>query len=232
VLAPLVLLVLILMAVYPLCYFDKTPWKVVWQKMWRKLALSFFLSLLIFSFMQKEINFSLSAWAAIFVICSALATRKNLPAMSLAHTGFAIFVLGILLSSSFSQERDVRMKPGDRVKVGPYEFMFIDTQGVMGANYRSIRASFEVTKDERHIVNLYPEKRIYTVRDMVMTTAAIHPSLFRDLYLALGEPLDGEDWSVRIYYKPFIRWIWGGAILMMLGGALTFIQQYKKNKYV
>jgi cytochrome c-type biogenesis protein CcmF len=101
--------------------------------------------------------------------------------------------------------------------------LFISTEGIAGSNYRGIRADFDVIKNMRHITNLYPEKRIYTVRDMVMTKVDINPGIFRDLYIALGEPLNQDEWSVRIYYKPFIRWIWFGGVIMMIGGILTIL---------
>ena len=162
---------------------------------------------------------ALSGW----ILFNTFPLLRKLPRMSLAHMGFAILVIGILLSSAEMQERDVRMKVGDRADIGPYQFYFLNTVGIQGANYRGIRADFRVTKNQYHITHLYPEKRIYTVRDMVMTKVDIHPRLFLDLYIALGEPLDHEEWSVRIYYKPFIRFIWLGGIIMILGGLCAFI---------
>ncbi len=147
-----------------------------------------------------------------------------MPGMTLAHIGFAVLIIGIMLSSMLNQEREVRIKPGDAVDIGPYQFFFIDTQGVNGSNYRGIQAAFEVVKNDRHVTNLYPEKRIYTVREMVMTKVDIHPGIFRDLYIALGEPLDDNFWSVRLYYKPFVRWIWFGGMIMIIGGLLTLFR--------
>lgn len=167
------------------------------------------------------ITLTLSVW----IMLSILPVWRLMPSMSLTHAGFAILIIGIMLSSTLNQERNVRMNVGDTVSVGPYQFIFLGTQGIHGSNYRGIQAGFDVTKGERHIVNLYPEKRIYTVRDMVMTKVAIHAGIFRDLYIALGEPLDNNEWTVRIYYKPFIRWIWAGGILMMLGGLLSITKR-------
>lgn len=162
-------------------------------------------------------SLSLSFW----VILSVKNVLRIHPGMSVAHTGFAILVIGIMLSSLLNQERNVRVKEGDEVSIGPYQFYFQNTKGVEGPNYRGIQANFSVSKHKRHITNLYPEKRIYLVRDMVMTKVDIHPGIFRDLYIALGEPLNDKAWSVRMYYKPFIRWIWFGGILMIIGGILA-----------
>jgi cytochrome c-type biogenesis protein CcmF len=167
------------------------------------------------------VTLTLSIW----IMLSILPAWRLMPSMSLAHTGFAILIIGIMLSSTLNQERNVRVKTGDSVSVGPYQFIFLGIQGINGSNYRGIQAGFDVTKGDRHIVNLYPEKRIYTVRDMVMTKVAIHAGIFRDLYIALGQPLDNDEWTVRIYYKPFIRWIWAGGILMMLGGLLSIVKR-------
>jgi cytochrome c-type biogenesis protein CcmF len=158
---------------------------------------------------------------------SVLGLIRVAPGMVIAHSGFALLIIGIMLSATLSEESDVRMRPGNASWIGPYQFFFVNTQEADGANYRGIRAAFEVIKNKHHITTLYPEKRIYTVRDMVMTKVAIHPGLFRDLYIALGEPLDQGFWSVRIYYKPFIRWIWLGGILMLCGGMIACFPKRK-----
>ncbi len=154
-------------------------------------------------------------------VVSLPSIRKLQPGMLFAHAGFAILVIGVLLSSLLNQERFVRMEPGNTTTLGAYQFQFLHTKGVSASNYRGIQAEFAVSKNKRHITNLYPEKRIYTVREMVMTKVDIHPGIFRDLYIALGEPLHDDVWSVRIYYKPFIRWIWFGGLLMMIGAMLS-----------
>jgi cytochrome c-type biogenesis protein CcmF len=147
--------------------------------------------------------------------------------MLVAHAGFIILILGIFLSSWFAQEKMVRLRPGLSAKIGPYQFFFLETKGFDGPNYRAVRGYFDVLKADHHVTYLMPEKRIYFVRDMVMTKVDIHPGLFRDLYIALGEPLNNQEWSVRIYYKPFIRWVWIGGLFMILGGVLVFLKRGK-----
>jgi cytochrome c-type biogenesis protein CcmF len=122
------------------------------------------------------------------------------------------------------------MKPGSEERIGPYLFRFIDAEGVRGPNYRGVQVNFDVTKKGRHIINMHPEKRIFLVRDMVMTKVDIHPSIFRDLYIALGEPLEQEAWTVRLYYKPFVRWIWIGGAMMMLGGLISIFMMRKQRE--
>ena len=225
VMLPLVFILLLLMNYFPFLPWQKEPSKITRPNLLRNFLISFsFIFFLLWSFTQSVeittwIGVALSGW----ILFNTFPLLRKLPRMSLAHMGFAILVIGILLSSAEMQERDVRMKVGDRADIGPYQFYFLNTVGIQGANYRGIRADFRITKNQYHITHLYPEKRIYTVRDMVMTKVDIHPGLFRDLYIALGEPLDHEEWSVRIYYKPFIRLIWLGGIIMILGGLCAFI---------
>jgi cytochrome c-type biogenesis protein CcmF len=138
--------------------------------------------------------------------------------MTLAHIGIAVFLVGVVLSSSYSEEKIVRLVPGDTVQLGPYTFTFKGVTDVMGPNFRAQEGSFVVESDGKPIASLNPQKRIYKVQRNTMTEAAIDPGLTRDLYVALGEPMDGAAWSVRVYYKPFIRWIWLGGLLMMAGG--------------
>jgi cytochrome c-type biogenesis protein CcmF len=112
----------------------------------------------------------------------------------------------------------VRLAPEDTVQLGPYAFTFKGVTDVVGPNFRAQEGSFMVESDGKPIASLNPQKRIYKVQRNTMTEAAIDPGLTRDLYVALGEPMDGAAWSVRVYYKPFIRWIWLGGLLMMAGG--------------
>ena len=110
----------------------------------------------------------------------------------------------------------------ETVGVGPYDFRLLRLRELEGPNYLATEASVEVLYEGRPVAILSPQKRFYTVQQMPMTEVAIEPSLTQDLYLALGEPLDATSWAVRIHYKPFVRWIWLGALLMALGGALAF----------
>src|SRR6266498_1052210 len=113
------------------------------------------------------------------------------------------------------------MDIGDTVNAGGYSFQLNGVTDVMGPNYRAARAEIEVTKNGNAVRTMYPEKRSYTATGNVMTETAIDTGLFRDLYISLGEPVSGGAWSVRVYYKPFVSWIWGGAVLMAMGGGLA-----------
>ena len=140
--------------------------------------------------------------------------------MHLAHLGLAVTIVGVVISSGYSVQRDLRMTPGDRVMLGDYQFRFDGVGARDGPNYHSDYGSVTVYQDGRQMTVLHPEKRLYTT--MPMTEAAIDPGFTRDIYVALGEPLGGDgSWALRLHIKPFVRWIWLGAILMALGGALA-----------
>ena len=141
--------------------------------------------------------------------------------MLLAHLGVAVFIVGVTLVKGYETERDVRMSPGDTVTVGGYGFRFEGTAERDGPNYRAARGTFVVTRDGREIETLHPEKRVYAAQGMPMTEAAIDTTPLRDLYVSLGDPIDGDTWAVRVYHKPFVSWIWGGCALMALGGLLA-----------
>jgi len=227
VMAPLTLILMLFMGLAPRSRWGSGSLSALWQSSWKKMLGSILLAIATLWATSEGFHFAafISLALSFWVLSSLSGSTRKLPGMSFAHAGFAILVIGIMLSSLLSQEKEVRLAPGNAAKVGPYQFFFIDTQGIQGPNYRGIRASFDVVKKDRHITNLYPEKRIYTVRDMVMTNVDIHPGLFRDLYIALGEPLEQNAWSVRIYYKPFIRFIWLGGVLMVLGGLLSLTRR-------
>jgi cytochrome c-type biogenesis protein CcmF len=137
--------------------------------------------------------------------------------MLLAHFGVGVFVAGAILTRTLSVEQDVRMSPGDTVRVGAYDFRFAGIDDVRGPNWRAQQGTVAVSRDGHPVVVLHPQKRTYP-GGQVQTEASIQPGAFRDLYVSLGEPVGGGAWSLRVYDKPFVRWIWGGGLLMMLGG--------------
>ena len=142
--------------------------------------------------------------------------------MVVAHCGVAVFITGVTLVKGYEVERDLRMTPGDTATVGGYVFRFDGTREVMGPNYRAAQGTVKVSREGGgEVTTLHPEKRVYIVQQNAMTEAAITSSPLRDLYVSLGEPVDGGAWSVRIYYKPFVVWIWAGCAIMALGGLLA-----------
>ena len=152
--------------------------------------------------------------------------------MHLAHLGIAVITVGITMVKSYEVERDVRMGLNDTVTIENYSFELTGVSDVDGPNYKALRGDIKVTKDGKYLEMLYPEKRKYFSSAMPMTEAGIDSGLFRDLYVSLGEPIEGErlQWSVRVFYKPFVSWLWYGAILMVLGGLLAVSdRRYRKS---
>ncbi|ELY5826848.1 heme lyase CcmF/NrfE family subunit [Cronobacter turicensis] len=151
--------------------------------------------------------------------------------MTLGHVGLAVTVIGIAFSQNYSVERDVRMTAGDSVDIHHYRFVFREVRDAQGPNWRGAVGIIDVLRDGKREVTLRAEKRAYNSNGVVMTEAAIDGGLTRDLYAALGEALDDGSWAVRLYYKPFVRWIWYGGLLMALGGLLCMLDpRYRLKK--
>jgi cytochrome c-type biogenesis protein CcmF len=150
--------------------------------------------------------------------------------MMLAHLGVGLFLIGASLTNAVSSEKHLRMEAGDSFELAGYNFVFEGTRGVRGPNYVADEGEFIVYKDGERVANMYSQKRRYS-SGQVMTEAALDPGLTRDLYVSLGEPLDerGQAWAVRLYHKPFIRFIWLGGLFMAAGGFLaTTDKRYRR----
>nr|VFK28448.1 MAG: cytochrome c-type biogenesis protein CcmF [Candidatus Kentron sp. MB]VFK32848.1 MAG: cytochrome c-type biogenesis protein CcmF [Candidatus Kentron sp. MB]VFK75937.1 MAG: cytochrome c-type biogenesis protein CcmF [Candidatus Kentron sp. MB] len=151
--------------------------------------------------------------------------------MSVAHVGVAVFMVGVALTSAWSVEKDVRLAPGDTKTLAGYAFAFQGISRVAGPNYLAKQGEIRVSRNGEEIAVLKPEKRRYLGKGQPMTEAAIDPGFTRDIYVALGEPLEDGAWAVRLYYKPFVRWIWAGPLLMALGGLLAASdRRYRKKE--
>lgn len=146
--------------------------------------------------------------------------------MTFAHTGIAVFLVGALLVEAQNIQRELALAPGQSVELGRYTFRFEGVTETQGPNYVADRGSVQISRNGRPLATLEPEKRAYASGGQVMTEAGIQPGLFADVYVALGEPLDpakgaNGPWAVRVHIKPFVRWIWFGAVLMALGAFIT-----------
>jgi len=174
----------------------------------------------------------LATWiaaATVIDIRRRLAAGGDIPrafwGMHIAHLGIAVFVVGVTLVKGYEIEKDVRMEPGDTVSLGGYVLRFVGVKDAPGPNYKSAMGELELSRDGKFLRVMNPEKRSYFSQEMPMNEAAIDTGLARDVYVSLGEPIDPTDgkgaWSVRVHYKPFVDWIWGGCLLMALGGFLA-----------
>ncbi len=154
--------------------------------------------------------------------------------MHLAHLGIAVFIVGVTMVGAYQAEKDVKMEVGDTVSVGGYTFRFNGVRPVQGPNYRALVGDIDLVSDGRTIRKMFPEKRFYVASSMPMTEAAIDTGFLRDVYVSLGEPIDkarpDAAWAVRVYYKPFVDWIWGGCVLMALGGLVAMTDRRYRVK--
>jgi len=226
---PLMAPVLFLLAAVPLAKWKNADAKDIALRMWIPAGLAIVAAILVPRVMggwtvMTAVGVALSVWiASSGVIQVARRLKAGFPpasfwGMHLGHFGIAVFVFGVTMVGGFQEEQDVRMEPGDTVLVGGYNFKMIGVKEVTGPNYSAARGEFEVTHGGGAPNILYPEKRNYFSSTMPMTEAAIDAGFTRDVYVSLGEPLEGKAWAVRVYFKPFVDWIWGGCLLMALGG--------------
>jgi cytochrome c-type biogenesis protein CcmF len=146
---------------------------------------------------------------------------RAMAGMMLAHLGIAVFIFGVTMVKTYEVERDVNMAVGDTTQIADWVFTFRGVREMKGPNYTAEQGLLVLSKDGREVAQLRPEKRVYRVQQNPMTEAAIRSRLAGDIYVALGQPAQGDAWVVRVYYKPFVTWIWGGCVLMALGGALA-----------
>ena len=187
---------------------------------------------------RVSLGLLLSIWIVVTVLQNLFSRIKNSPGqlgcvkkltspsrsyygMHLAHVGVAVFIAGITVVTSYQTERDVKMNVGDTVNVGGYDFRLTNLERLSGPNYEAVRADVEVTRGGGFVALMHPEKRAFTTAQSVTSEMAIDRSLFRDLYLALGDEVGGGAWTVRVYHKPLVNWIWLGALLMAIGGGFA-----------
>jgi cytochrome c-type biogenesis protein CcmF len=179
---------------------------------------------------QAALGAALAGWILAATAVALIRRRREAGAlplsalgMGLAHAGLAVGTLGIGIVSAYQTESSIAMAPGETARLGGYEFVFRGASEIPGPNYSAMRGTLLLSRDGREIDTLLPEKRIYPASGMTMTESAIRYGVTGDIYVALGEPLPRGRWSVQLYIKPFIGWIWMGGILMALGGLLAAI---------
>jgi cytochrome c-type biogenesis protein CcmF len=221
--------------------WKKTDWKQLKGKLW-PFALATFLFALIVPVvvyrqfgLMKFIGILLGVWvmAVAFIDPVKYWLRKRslkgysrtMISMCFAHFGIGLFVIGVTMVETYGIARDIGMKPGDTAVVEDYSFTFVGSRNIEGPNYTAVQGEVIVEKEGKRVTVLYPEKRTYRVQQNPMTEAAIHGRIQRDLFVAMGEPLGQGAWSMRIQYKPFIRLIWLGALVMALAAFFGMTDQ-------
>lgn len=236
---PLMTPVLLLMAAGPyISWKHATIEKVFLQLRWPILLAATVLLLTLFILKTSPMvtfGLTLSAWIFLATLNHMLQRLLHAPAhtslwkrissqprsywgMIIAHTGIAIFTIGVTLVKGWETADDVSLGLGSSTTHGAYTFTFNDLKKIDGPNYIAAKATFEITEGQRHIATMYPERRIYTAQNMPMTEAAIDRGITRDLYISLGEATKDNTWLVRIQLKPFVGWIWAGCLIIAIGG--------------
>jgi len=227
--APLMAPALFLMGVGPLARWKRSSLPELAVLLRWALGVSLVLGLLLpFAFGSWHALTGFGLALAIWIVLTGVISLKKRPSgsrahlgMVIAHIGVAVFVVGVTLVKTYESDQDANMKEGDVVTLGAYAFRLETVDEVKGPNYVAARARVSVTREGKPVTVLHPEKRLYTVQNMPMTEAAIDPGLTRDLYVSLGDPLGNGAWLVKVQNKPFIQWIWGGCLVMALGGLIA-----------
>jgi cytochrome c-type biogenesis protein CcmF len=235
---PLMTPLVFLMGVGPLARWKGSPLPELWQQLRWALAVSIVTALVLpFAAGKWTAGVSFGLLLAFWIVASTVVNvlergrgvrggilvqlarqPRNYWGMIIAHLGIAVFIVGVTMVKGYEVERDVRMALGDTITVNGFTLRFDGTTEVQGPNYRAMRGAFDVTRNGERFTTLNPEKRLYNAGGQPMTDAAIKKMVTGDLYVSLGESVDGGAWSVRVYHKPFVTWIWAGFLLMAIGG--------------
>lgn len=241
---PIMILLLLFMGMVSFLNWRDTKLIVIGKKILLFFSVALGVSLLLISFVTQGfklavvLGLTLALWVIIATVQSVFVREHGVIklkkitagycAMMVAHLGIAVCAIGIVLTSNYSVQKEVRMMAGDMVSVGPYQFRFLGVRNLQGVNYTGVEGGVSVSKNKTEFALLRPQLRSFTVQKTTLGKTAIDVGWFRDLYVALGEPLSDDVWSLRIYYKPFVRWIWVGGLIMVLGGLIGVVG--KKNQ--
>ncbi len=240
---PIMLPILLLMGFAPHVNWGKQSFSVLWKKLHLALITSFLLSVIlpwVFGFSFHWIS-CLGIFFAIWIILATgqyalqlLRARKKIEiqhsAMIIGHIGIAILALGITLNKTYSEERQVKIQTGETVTLAGYHFTLSHILKTRNENYESTTAYFNVWKTTHHEQILQADQRVYTSHEQSLSKPGILANPWRDLYLALGSPLPNGGWSIRLYYKPFVRWIWFGGLMLLIGGLLSLLHYRKRGE--
>jgi cytochrome c-type biogenesis protein CcmF len=238
---PIMIPLLVLMGIGPWTSWKNSNLLDVIKRLWIA-ALAAVIAAALIPFAMGEFTWlgSLGFFLAFWVITSGVLQiirqakvgkpTRSFIGMQVAHLGIAVFTIGVTMVGAYQEEKDVRMLAGESVSVGGYDIQLQGVSPVPGPNYNAMQGTFLLSRNGKLEATMYPEKRSYFSSTMPMTEAAIDAGLTRDIYVSLGEELDDKAWAVRVYFKPFVDWIWGGCVLMALGGLLAMSDKRYRMK--
>ena len=238
---PLMVLLILVLGVGPMSRWKRTSTSYLVQQLAKVAAASIAIGIVLPLLVLFEISFAaiicvvLASWIVLSMakdLRNKIANKetvskglRTLPlsyyGMQIAHIGVAVMLIGVGLTSYFSTERSVLLAPGATVTLGSYAFRFDGSEATQGPNYIADQATFSISKDGNSLGELYPERRIYLATGTPSTEMAIDAGFLRDLFITLGEEKEDGAWTMTVYVKPFVRWIWLGAIFMATGGTLA-----------
>jgi cytochrome c-type biogenesis protein CcmF len=239
---PIMLPLLLLMGMVPHVHWNQQTIKTTFQKLRLNVIVS--LSIAVFAPLLLGFPFhgltTVGIFLAVWIICGTIQyayrvfqsqqkTTINYWSMIIAHLGIAIFVLGVAINKSYSEERQLRMHPGETATLAGYQLNLRDLTDYRGPNYQAITAHFAVQKNNNKPQFLAAEQRVYS-HQQTLSKTGILTNVWRDLYVALGSSLGNDNWSIRIYYKPFVRWIWFGGFMLLVGGLLSILGYWQKHR--
>ena len=231
---PLMLPLLLLMGVGPYVFWKRDSFGRLLTQYQLTGWLIGVLAILVFVWLWRSAGIvpTVAAVTALWVLLSTLMNlvlrwrrhqllTRSVLGMTLAHFGIGLVALGIAVTSSLGIERDVTLSPGQSMDIHGYHFVFTGTRDVTGPNYQGVEALIRITRNGEPVTELHPQKRVYDGNSSSATEADLQPGLFRDLYVALGQPLGNGAWSMRLQYKPLVRFLWLGGLLMVFGGIVA-----------
>ncbi len=238
---PIMVPLLVLMGIGPWTHWKNTDLITVIKRLWIAALVAVVAAIAIPAVMGEftwlsSLGFLLAFWViasgVMQIIRQAKAGKptRSFMGMQVAHLGIAVFVIGVTMVGAYQEEKDVRMLAGETVSVGGYQIQLKSVEAVPGPNYKAMQGTFLLLRNGKLEATMYPEKRSYFSSTMPMTEAAIDVGLTRDIYVSLGEELEDKAWAVRVYYKPFVDWIWGGCLLMAIGGILAISDKRYRMK--
>jgi len=236
IITPIILILLLIMGVAPHIHWKQQSILLLWKKLRISLLLSIVLGVTLPWALGFKIHLltcvglAFGLWVIISTLqyCFTSKSSNHIP-MITAHLGIAVLVLGITINKSYSEERQVKLFLNEKTSLAGYDFTFKKLDETIKSNYQSQIATFLIHKNEKKAGTLKAEQRIYLSHDQLFSKPGIHYNVFRDLYLTLGAQHSDGSWSIRVYYKPFVRWIWFGGFMLLLGGFFTFIPIRKRE---
>lgn len=239
--APLMVPLIFLVGLGPMLRWKQSSALELSKRLWHTLLAALVVGVVFPLVMEGSITFmvflgvGLGVWIMFSMIHDLISRARKqgkglsalfkLPAgywgMTVSHFGFAILVIGITMLMAFEQDQDVRLGLGQSHTLGAYTYELQEVYPVKGPNWEAMEARVKVTRDDRHVADLFPQRRLYIVQNMPMAQASYKSNLRRDIFVALGEPMSGNTWSLRLYHNPFQSWLWIGSIFIVLGGLVA-----------